>query len=110
MDMWLIAIGIFAVASILGGVNTLATIVAHRGPGMTWERLPLTVWGWFTAALLTVIAFSVLLAALLLLFSDRHANTSFFIPQGDLVNGTLHTVGQRFAAALAAPVLVFRAS
>jgi len=93
MDLWLAAIGIFAVASILSAINTLATIVAYRCPGMTWERLPLTVWGWFTAALLTVIAFSVLLAALLLLASDRHAHTSFFLPAGDLVNGTLHTGG-----------------
>jgi cytochrome c oxidase subunit 1 len=93
MDLWLASIALFAIASILSAVNTLATIVAHRCPGMTWERLPLTVWGWFTAALLTIIAFSVLLAALLLLASDRHAHTSFFIPAGDLVNGTLHSGG-----------------
>ncbi len=93
MDLWLASIGLFAVASLLSAVNQLATVVAHRCPGMTWERLPLTVWGWFTAALLSIIAFSVLLAALLLLFCDRHAGTSFFLPAGDLVNGTLHGLG-----------------
>jgi cytochrome c oxidase subunit 1 len=91
MDLWLASIGIFAIASILSAINTLATIVAWRCPGLTWERLPLTVWAWFTAALLTIIAFSVLLAALLLLASDRHAHSSFFLPAGDLVNGTLHS-------------------
>ena len=60
---------------------------------MTWERLPLTVWGWFTAALLSIIAFSVLLAAILLLLCDRHAGTSFFLPTGDLVNGIVHRGG-----------------
>jgi cytochrome c oxidase subunit 1 len=93
MDLWLIAIAIFSVASILSAINTLATIVAYRCPGLTWERLPLTVWAWFTASLLTIIAFSVLLAALILLASDRHARTSFFLPAGDLVNGTLHSGG-----------------
>ncbi len=93
MDLWLLAIGLFAIGSIAGSVNTLTTVVTRRCPGMTWDRLPLTVWGWFTAAILSVIAFSVLLAALLLLVADRHYGTSFFLPAGDLVNGTLHTSG-----------------
>jgi cytochrome c oxidase subunit I len=90
MDMWLASIAVFAIASTIGAINTLVTIIKLRCEGMTWERIPLTVWGWFTAALLSIIAFSVLLAALLLLFCDRHVGTSFFIPAGDLVSGTLH--------------------
>ncbi len=93
MDLWLASIALFAVASTASSINTLVTILNLRCRGMTWERLPLTVWGWFTAALLSVLAFSVLLAALVLLFCDRHTGTSFFIPAGDLVNGTLHTGG-----------------
>jgi cytochrome c oxidase subunit 1 len=93
MDLWLLSIGLFAVSSIGSSVNLLATIVSGRCEGMTWERLPLTVWSWFTAAMLTILAFGVLLAALVLLFCDRHAGTSFFLPAGDLVNGTLHAHG-----------------
>ena len=93
MDLWLASIGLFGVSSILSSTNLLATITTQRCPGMTWGRLPLTVWAWFTAALLSVLAFSVLLAALLLLALDRHAGTSFYLPAGDLVNGTLHTGG-----------------
>ncbi len=93
MDLWLASIALFAIASTLSSINTLTTIIRLRCDGMTWERLPLTVWGWFTAALLSIIAFSVLLAAILLLFCDRHAGTSFFLPTGDLVNGVLHTRG-----------------
>jgi cytochrome c oxidase subunit 1 len=89
MDLWLAAIAIFALASNISAVNTLTTIVKLRGKGMTWGRLPLTVWGWFTAALLSALAFSVLLAALLLLFSDRHLHTAFFLPAQDLINGVL---------------------
>jgi cytochrome c oxidase subunit I len=90
MDLWLIAIALFAIASTTSSINILTTIIRNRCAGMTWERLPLTVWGWFTAALLSIIAFSVLLAAILLLLCDRHAGTSFFLPTGDLVNGVLH--------------------
>jgi cytochrome c oxidase subunit 1 len=93
MDLWLASIALFGLGAILNAVNMLGTIVALRCPGMTWRRLPLTVWSWFTAAMLTVIAFGVLLAALLLLFLDRHYGTSFFLPAGDLVNGTLHATG-----------------
>ncbi len=93
MDLWLVSIGLFSVGSFMSSVNTLVTIIRLRCDGMTWARLPLTVWAWFTAALLSLLAFSVLLAALVLLFCDRHAGTSFFVPTGDLVNGTLHAAG-----------------
>jgi cytochrome c oxidase subunit 1 len=89
MDCWLFSIALFAVASTLSAINTLTTIVQLRCEGMTWQRLPLTVWGWFTAALLSILAFSVLLAALVLLFCDRHLHTAFFLPSQDLINGVL---------------------
>ena len=89
MDLWLASIALFAIASTLSSINTLTTIVQLRCEGLTWERLPLTVWGWFTAALLSILAFSVLLAAILLLFCDRHLHSGFFLPAQDLVSGVL---------------------
>lgn len=89
MDLWLAAIVLFGLGTSLSAINTLTTIVKLRCEGLTWQRLPLTVWSWFTAAWLSVIAFSVLLAALVLLFCDRHLATSFFLPAGELINGTL---------------------
>ncbi len=93
MDMWLLSLAIFCIASWIGAVNILATIVNERCEGMTLNRMPLTVWSWFVASLLVLISFSVLLAALLLLFSDRHFGTSFFIPMGDFVAGHLRSRG-----------------
>jgi cytochrome c oxidase subunit 1 len=90
MDLWLTSLALFSLATTMASVNTLTTVVRMRCDGMTWNWLPLTVWGWFTAALLSLLAFSVLLAALVLLFCDRHAGTSFFVPTGDLVSGVLH--------------------
>jgi cytochrome c oxidase subunit 1 len=89
LDCWLASIALFAIASTLSAVNTLTTVVQLRCEGLTWQRLPLTVWGWFTAALLSILAFSVLLAALLLLFCDRHLHTAFFLPSQELINGVL---------------------
>ena len=89
LDLWLASLAVFAIASSMSAVNTLTTVVKLRCDGMTWQRLPLTVWAWFVTALLVVLAFSVLLAALLLLFCDRHLHTGFFVPAQDLVNGVL---------------------
>jgi cytochrome c oxidase subunit 1 len=89
MDLWLVSIALFGIASTVSAVNTLTTIVQLRCEGMTWDRLPLTVWGWFTAALLSVLAFSVLLAALVLLFCDRHLHSGFFLPSQELINGVM---------------------
>ena len=89
LDLWLGSLAVFAVASTMGAVNTLTTVIGLRCQGMTWGRLPLTVWAWFTTALLAVLAFSVLLAAILLLFCDRHLHTGFFVPSQDLINGVL---------------------
>jgi cytochrome c oxidase subunit 1 len=94
MDLWLLSIALYGLGGIANAVNTLATIVAYRCEGMDWDRLPLTVWAWFTGAMLILIAFGVLFAALVLLFCDRHAGTSFFLPAGDLVNGTLVAAGR----------------
>ena len=93
MDMWLLSLAIFCIASWIGSVNILATIVGERCEGMTLNRMPLTVWSWLISSLLVLVSFSVLLAALLLLFSDRHFGTSFFLPMGDLVAGRISSHG-----------------
>jgi len=48
---------------------------------MTWLRMPLTCWSWFVTSILILLAFGILLAAVILLMLDRHAGTSFFIPE-----------------------------
>ena len=114
MDLWLASLTLFSIATTLASVNTLTTVIRMRCDGMTWERLPLTVWGWFTAALLSLLAFSVLLAALLLLFCDRHAGTSFFVPAGGPGEWRAARcdawAGEWIATVVAASVLVLRTS
>ena len=93
MDCWLLSLAIFSVGQLISAVNVLATIIDARADGMTLARLPLTVWSWLVSSILVLLAFSVLLAALMLLFCDRHLATSFFVPLGDAVNGHVSNRG-----------------
>ncbi len=87
MDLWLIGIFIFCLASLLGAMNFIVTTLRSRTKGMSLMRMPLTVWAWFVTSVLTLLSFSVLIAAAILLFCDRHYGTSFFVPTGLVVNG-----------------------
>ena len=79
--MWIVSIAIFCVASTLGAVNFIATILDRRSPGLRMMQLPLTCWNWFVTAILSLLGFPVLLAAGILLFLDRSAGTNFFVPE-----------------------------
>jgi cytochrome c oxidase subunit I len=87
--LWIVGILIFCIASLLGSLNFVSTTIDMRAPGMTLVRMPLTVWAWFVTAILSLLAFSVLLAGGILLLLDRSAGTSFFIPASLVVNGEL---------------------
>lgn len=78
-DFWLIAMAMFIVSSLLGGLNYIATILNMRTKGMTMTRLPLTIWGLFFTAILGVLSFPVLLSGAILLLFDRNLGTSFYL-------------------------------
>ena len=83
--LWFFSIGLFCIASLLTALNFISTVIEMRGPGMHLMQMPLTCWNWFVTAILTLLSFSVLLAAALLILLDRLAGTSFFVPGGLLV-------------------------
>ena len=58
--------------TILGGVNFIATIVCLRAPGMTMFRMPIFTWNTLVTAILILLAFPILTAALLALLADRN--------------------------------------
>ena len=73
----------------LSALNFIVTTLEMRTEGMTLMRMPLTVWGWFTTAVIGLLAFGVLLAGGILLLMDRNLDTSFFIPGGLVVSDRL---------------------
>jgi cytochrome c oxidase subunit 1 len=84
--LWIISIAIFCLASLLGALNFITTVLNMRAKGMSLMRMPLTVWTWFTTAILALLSFPVLLAGGILLLFDRLGGTSFFIPAGLVVS------------------------
>lgn len=79
MDLWITAMAMFVVSSLLGGLNYISTVLNLRTKGMSMTRLPLTIWALFFTAVLGVLSFPVLLSGLILLLFDRHAGTSFYL-------------------------------
>lgn len=85
MTLWILSLALFIVSVLLGGINYIATVINLRVKGMTFSRLPLTVWSLLFTAILGLFSFPVLLSAMLLLFSDRELGTSFYL--GDIYLG-----------------------
>ena len=79
MTMWLIAMVFFIVTTMLGGINYITTIINLRTRGMSFTRLPLTIWAFLLTATLALLSFPVLVAAVLLLIFDRSFGTSFYL-------------------------------
>ncbi len=81
-NLWIISLIILGASSLMGSINYITTIVNMRAPGMTYFRMPLTVWSLFITAILLLLALPVLTAALAMLLFDRTMGTSFFLPEG----------------------------
>ena len=79
-DYWILSLHILSLASLLGAINFVVTIVNMRAPGMTWMRLPLFIWSMFVYGAMLIVALPSLSAGLTMLLLDRKAGTHFFIP------------------------------
>jgi len=80
--IWLLSIAILGLSSILGATNYITTVVNMRAPGMTWFRLPLSIWALFITAILVLLAIPILSGAAIMLFFDQTLGTHFFDPTG----------------------------
>jgi len=79
-QLWCVSIVIFGASSLLGSVNYITTVVNLRAPGMTWFRLPLSVWALFITAVLAILAVPILAGAVIMLLFDQTIGTHFFAP------------------------------
>ncbi len=77
--LWLVAIILFIVSALLGGINYIVTVLNMRTKGMSMNRLPLTIWAFLLTACLGLLSFPVLLGAGLFLIFDRSFGTSFYL-------------------------------
>src|SRR6266513_1951178 len=71
---------LFIIGFTMGGLNYVVTVLQARTRGMTLMRMPLTVWGIFTATVIALLAFPALFVGSVMLLFDRILGTSFFMP------------------------------
>ena len=94
MTLWLAAIALFIVSSLLAGINYISTVLNMRTKGMSMNRMPLTIWAFFFTAILGLLSFPVLLGAAIFLIFDRSFGTSFYLSDIYLEGvGALENIG-----------------
>jgi len=96
--LMLVSLLIFIVAFTMGGLNYVTTVLQARTRGMTLMRMPLSVWGIFTATIMALLAFPALFVACVMLLLDRVVGSSFFMP-------AVSSMGQQLDYGGGSPVL-----
>jgi cytochrome c oxidase subunit I len=77
-DLWIIGVALTGLSGILTAVNIVTTVVAMRAPGMRMFRMPIFTWNMLVTSVLVLIAFPILSAAIVMLFSDRHLGSHIY--------------------------------
>ena len=78
--LWILAVAISGVSSIMGAVNFVTTIAKMRAPGMTWFRMPIFVWTVLSAQIIQLFGLPALTAGAVMLLCDLTLGTAFFDP------------------------------
>ncbi|HEX2038231.1 MAG TPA: cytochrome c oxidase subunit I [Acidimicrobiales bacterium] len=80
IDFWVLGLQILGIASTVGAVNFITTILNMRAPGMTLMRMPIFSWMTLISSFLLLFAMPVITIALFLLMFDRNFGSHFFDP------------------------------
>jgi cytochrome c oxidase subunit I len=78
LDFYALGLQITGIASIIGAVNLIVTVLNMRTPGMHLMRMPIFTWMMFVVQLLLLFAMPVISVALFLLTFDRLFDANFF--------------------------------
>ena len=78
MDAYCFTIIVFGISITIAAMNIITTVMVMRTKGMTWGRLPITVWGVTLSVLLGLTAFPTFIASQIMVLMDRIFQTSFF--------------------------------
>ncbi|MGF1736022.1 cytochrome c oxidase subunit I [Photobacterium satsumensis] len=96
--LMLLSLAVFIVAATMGGLNYVTTVLQARTEGMTLLRMPLTVWGIFTASAMALLAFPALLVSAIMMLFDKLLGSSFFMP-------AIYSMGQQAGYDGGSPIL-----
>jgi cytochrome c oxidase subunit I+III len=80
MNVWAQTITFGEISMMCVAVNLIVTILKHRAPGMSLNRMPLFVWSMFVTGFMVLFAMTTVATASFMLASDRLIATHFFNP------------------------------
>ncbi len=78
MDFYTFGLQIAGIASLVGSINLIVTIINMRAPGMSMLRMPVFTWMILVVQFLLLFALPVITVALVLLSFDRTFDANFF--------------------------------
>ncbi|MBV9481068.1 MAG: cytochrome c oxidase subunit I [Acidobacteria bacterium] len=79
-DFWAQMITFTEVSALGVAISIAATILRHRAPGMTLNRMPVILWEKLTVAIMVIFAMPAVMVVSSMLLMDRTINTQFFNP------------------------------
>ena len=91
--MMLASLAIFIVAFTMGGLNYVTTVLQARCRGMTMMRMPLSVWGIFTASILGLLAFPALFVSAIMMRSIASSVRASSCPRCSMGETSRHSGG-----------------
>ncbi len=82
IDLLLLGLHLSGIATTLGAINFVVTIVYERSPDVTWGNLDLFSWNILVTSGLVIFAFPLLGSAIVMLLLDRNVGTTFYAVEG----------------------------
>ncbi|MFN3256111.1 MAG: cytochrome c oxidase subunit I [Ilumatobacter sp.] len=78
VDFWALGLQITGIASLVGAINLIVTVLNMRAPGMSMMRVPIFTWMALVVQFLLLFAIPVITVALFLLMFQRSYDATFF--------------------------------
>ena len=78
IDFWALGLQITGIASLIGAINLIVTVLNMRAPGMTLMKMPIFTWMILVVQFLLLFAMPVITVALFLLMFQRDFGATFF--------------------------------
>ena len=82
IDLLLLGLHLSGIATTVGAINFIATVVYERAEDVGWANLDIFSWNMLVTSTLALFAFPLLGSALVMLLLDRNFGTTFFAVEG----------------------------
>jgi len=82
IDFLLLGLHLSGIATTVGAINFVVTIVYERGEGIGWSNLDILSWNFLVTSGLALFAFPLLGSAVVMLLLDRNFATTFYAVEG----------------------------